>query len=112
MAGRNGRNRNRRTKAVEPGTALACETGSRQRRAASLFLGLIPSSARLKERIMPTGNGSLTDFLGILAVFLLVAANGFFVAAEFSMVAVRRSRVQRRGGGGNTHAEGLDRPQS
>ena len=43
---------------------------------------------------MPTGDGSLIDFL-LLAVFLLVAANGFFVAAEFSMVAVRRSRVQR-----------------
>jgi putative hemolysin len=31
--------------------------------------------------------------LGIAAVFLLVLANGFFVAAEFSLVAVRRSRV-------------------
>ncbi|WP_284358220.1 hemolysin family protein [Dyella nitratireducens] len=28
-----------------------------------------------------------------MAVFLLVAANGFFVAAEFALVAVRRSRV-------------------
>ena len=33
------------------------------------------------------------DLLGILAVLVLVAANGFFVAAEFSLVAVRRSRV-------------------
>ena len=31
--------------------------------------------------------------LGIAVVFLLVLANGFFVAAEFSLVAVRRSRV-------------------
>ena len=31
--------------------------------------------------------------LGIAAVFFLVLANGFFVAAEFSLVAVRRSRV-------------------
>ena len=42
---------------------------------------------------MPTGDGSLTAILGILAVLILVAANGFFVAAEFSLVAVRRSRV-------------------
>ncbi len=41
---------------------------------------------------MPTSN-SLTDFLGIVSVLVLVAANGFFVAAEFSLVAVRRSRV-------------------
>ncbi|APG88192.1 magnesium and cobalt efflux protein CorC (plasmid) [Sinorhizobium americanum CCGM7] len=42
---------------------------------------------------MPTSDSSLFDFLGIMAVFLLVAANGFFVAAEFSLVSVRRSRV-------------------
>ncbi|MBI4492381.1 MAG: HlyC/CorC family transporter [Chloroflexi bacterium] len=30
----------------------------------------------------------------LLAVLLLVAANGFFVAAEFSLVAIRRSRVE------------------
>ncbi|WP_245622276.1 hemolysin family protein [Devosia epidermidihirudinis] len=33
------------------------------------------------------------DIVGIGAILLLVAANGFFVAAEFSLVAVRRSRV-------------------
>jgi len=38
-------------------------------------------------------DGSTADILKILAVFLLVFANGFFVAAEFSLVAVRRSRV-------------------
>jgi CBS domain containing-hemolysin-like protein len=42
---------------------------------------------------MPTGNGSLTDLIGILSILVLVAANGFFVSAEFSLVAVRRSRV-------------------
>jgi putative hemolysin len=35
----------------------------------------------------------MSNLLGVLAVFVLVAANGFFVAAEFSLVAVRRSRV-------------------
>lgn len=33
------------------------------------------------------------DYLGIAAVILLVGANGFFVAAEFALVSVRRSRV-------------------
>ncbi|MCA1406379.1 HlyC/CorC family transporter [Ensifer sp. IC3342] len=42
---------------------------------------------------MSGSDGSILDFLGVLAVFLLVGANGFFVAAEFSLVSVRRSRV-------------------
>ena len=42
---------------------------------------------------MPTGDGSWADLVGVLLVLVLVAANGFFVAAEFSLVAVRRSRV-------------------
>lgn len=39
------------------------------------------------------GSMLILDCLSILAVLVLVAANGFFVAAEFSLVAVRRSRV-------------------
>ena len=35
----------------------------------------------------------ISEMLGVLAVFVLVAANGFFVTAEFSLVAVRRTRV-------------------
>jgi Cyclin M transmembrane N-terminal domain len=46
-----------------------------------------------REETMPTGDGSLANIFGILAIFVLVAANGFFVAAEFALVAVRRSRV-------------------
>lgn len=34
-----------------------------------------------------------TTLLYLLLVFLLVAANGFFVAAEFSLVSVRRMRI-------------------
>jgi putative hemolysin len=51
--------------------------------------------APAREETMPTGDGSSgwTDVLGIVSVLVLVAANGFFVAAEFSLVAVRRSRV-------------------
>jgi CBS domain containing-hemolysin-like protein len=35
-----------------------------------------------------------SELIGIASVFVLVFANGFFVAAEFSLVAVRRSRVE------------------
>ena len=38
------------------------------------------------EEIMPDSDGSTLGLLGIVAVFALVAANGFFVAAEFSLV--------------------------
>ncbi|MDR9403813.1 MAG: CNNM domain-containing protein, partial [Halothece sp. Uz-M2-17] len=37
---------------------------------------------------------TVQDFLlRLLSVFLLIAINAFFVAAEFSMVSVRRSRI-------------------
>jgi len=36
----------------------------------------------------------ITTFSYIAAVLLLVLANGFFVASEFSLVAVRRSRIE------------------
>ncbi|RDJ03156.1 hemolysin family protein [Rhizobium grahamii] len=42
---------------------------------------------------MPELSGAILDYVGIVAVILLVAANGFFVAAEFALVSVRRSRV-------------------
>lgn len=42
---------------------------------------------------MSSPDASMLDLVGILAVLFLVAANGFFVAAEFSLVSVRRSRV-------------------
>src|SRR5262249_6220155 len=36
----------------------------------------------------------LSQVLGLAAILLLVLANGFFVATEFAIVAVRRSRLQ------------------
>ncbi|TAJ32934.1 MAG: HlyC/CorC family transporter [Reyranella sp.] len=51
----------------------------------------------------------MSDWGGLLAVFFLVAANGFFVAAEFSMVAVRRSRVVELAAAGRMNAKALDR---
>lgn len=56
---------------------------------------------------MPNGDGGLSDILGIFLVFLLVAANGFFVASEFSLVAVRRSRVAELAAGGRANAAAL-----
>ena len=36
----------------------------------------------------------LRDILGLLAIPALVVLNGFFVAAEFALVAVRKTRVE------------------
>ena len=47
-------------------------------------------------------NGS-TAF-GLLALLALVLANGFFVATEFALVAVRRSRLEQLAREGNARA--------
>lgn len=44
---------------------------------------------------------------GIAAVILLVAANGFFVASEFALVAVRKSRIESLAAGGQKNAQRL-----
>src|SRR5574341_1294213 len=43
---------------------------------------------------METGLSTGALFLRALAVVLLVAANAFFVAAEFALVAARRTRIE------------------
>ena len=54
----------------------------------------------------------LASALGLLSIFALVAANAYFVATEFSLVAVRRSQVRlwqaegRRGAGAAARALG------
>ena len=53
------------------------------------------------------GDGSLDAILAILAVLGLVAANGFFVASEFSLVAVRQSRVAELVAQGRMNARAL-----
>lgn len=45
--------------------------------------------------------------LNIIAVILLVLANGFFVASEFALVGVRRSRIATLAEGGDRRAERL-----
>ncbi|MBI1868946.1 MAG: HlyC/CorC family transporter [Methylocystis sp.] len=57
---------------------------------------------------MPSSDGSIA-LTGILTVLTLVAANGFFVAAEFSLVAVRRSRVAELVTAGRMNARALQR---
>src|SRR5215203_2228611 len=42
--------------------------------------------------------------LSIVSVMLLVAANGFFVASEFALVAVRKSRIESQAAEGDTSA--------
>jgi CBS domain containing-hemolysin-like protein len=65
---------------------------------------------RSQERIeMPGSDGGMLNVLGVLAVLVLVAANGFFVASEFSLVAVRRSRVAELVAAGRTNANALKR---
>lgn len=65
-----------------------------------------PSST---EKKMTAIDSRVFDLLGILAIFILVAANGFFVAAEFSLVAVRRSRVAELVAVGRRNAKTLQR---
>jgi putative hemolysin len=58
---------------------------------------------------MPSPDGTMAGLVGILAVLVLVAANGFFVAAEFSLVAVRKSRVAELVAAGRKNAAPLQR---
>jgi CBS domain containing-hemolysin-like protein len=49
----------------------------------------------------------LWSFLGLSLVIALVLSNGFFVASEFALVAVRRSRIETQAAEGNKAAERL-----
>lgn len=51
----------------------------------------------------------IVDGLRLIAVFLLVLANGFFVAAEFSLVSVRRTRIAELLAQGNSAARWVHR---
>lgn len=52
---------------------------------------------------------ALWDVLKLAAVALLVLANGFFVAAEFSLVSVRRTRIAELIAHGNASAEAVQK---
>jgi CBS domain containing-hemolysin-like protein len=69
----------------------------------------------LAINMLPQLNGS-DVLLRLLAVFLLIAINAFFVTAEFSIVSVRRSRINQLASAGDVQAKtvqglqkGLDR---
>lgn len=49
----------------------------------------------------------MTSILFILIVIILVLANGFFVASEFALVGVRRSRIEMLAAGGDKPAQRL-----
>jgi CBS domain containing-hemolysin-like protein len=49
------------------------------------------------------------DLLGLAAVVLLVLANAFFVAAEFALVSVRRTRIRELSGQGHRAAAWAER---
>ena len=50
----------------------------------------------------------MNAILGVLAVFALVFANGFFVAAEFSLVGARRTRITQLANEGNPGARAAE----
>ena len=47
----------------------------------------------------------MNDIFGLFAMFFLVLMNGFFVAAEFSLVSVRRTRIDQLAEEGNATAQ-------
>lgn len=49
----------------------------------------------------------MISFLNIIVIFLLVLANGFFVASEFALVGVRRSRIATLADSGDARARRL-----
>ena len=59
------------------------------------------------EHAEAIGGGELIAQL--LFVFLLVFANAFFVAAEFSLVAARRSRIDREAASGDKRAKSVQK---
>jgi len=60
------------------------------------------------ESVIPPTSASMTGtIIKLSAVLVLVIANGFFVAAEFALVGVRRSRIETLAATGNRSAKRL-----
>ncbi len=67
----------------------------------SLLLFLADASAAVETPSL------FWTLLGLFLVVFLVLANGFFVASEFALVAVRKSRIEAKAAEGNKAAERL-----
>ncbi|MGB3331014.1 MAG: CNNM domain-containing protein, partial [Thermomicrobiales bacterium] len=57
--------------------------------------------------MFPGLEDQISTTVGLLAVFALVLANGFFVATEFALVSVRRTRMQQLAAEGDPRAPGV-----
>jgi len=60
-----------------------------------------------RDRSFPGLEDQISTTVGLLAVFALVLANGFFVATEFALVSVRRTRIQQLAAEGDPRAPGV-----
>jgi CBS domain containing-hemolysin-like protein len=61
--------------------------------------------ALLLKAAVATESAGLSPSIGLILIVLLVLANGFFVAAEFGLVAVRRSRIDQLADDGDSSAK-------
>ena len=68
----------------------------------SNWLGLL-----IAQGDLGISNSTGAIFLKLASVIILVAANGFFVAAEFALVGVRSSRIETLAAAGNKSAKRL-----
>ncbi len=69
------------------------------------------SIGRLKWRVKRLNMDPANTFFNIMVILLLVAANGFFVAAEFSLVTMRATRIEQLVEEGNRIAKIIQRAQ-
>ena len=74
---------------------VICLRGSRERFALSPLL--------MNDALQNSTH--LADLLGLISVVILVALNGFFVAAEFALVSVRKTRIEELANRGDRRAK-------
>lgn len=66
-----------------------------------------PGGGKGCGHMFPGLEDQISTTVGLLAVFALVLANGFFVATEFALVSVRRTRIQQLAAEGDPRAPGV-----
>ena len=55
-----------------------------------------PVHADACDHARDRGGGAMSDWLGIVWLFVLLIINGFFVGSEFAVIAARRSQIEPR----------------